>query len=156
MTLGLLLVTVGLLWLIADLGLLPDAAGRLWLLWPLLIVALGLELVFGPTPRGRRLSALILAVLLLASGFWLFAGKPSARAPFVHEEVRVPLEGGPDRVRLKLEAPVAVLELSALSEGDEDLLRADLERWPRQRIRLEKSRRAGRLELRLDSRGSGL
>ena len=155
MTLGWILVAVGLVWLLADLGYLPGAVREVWRLWPLLLVALGLELLFGRDPRGRRLSLLILVGLLLAAGFWLAFG-PSSSGPFVREELQVPLAEGVRSASLRLDAPVARLELSALPADAPALLKAELERLPRQRILLERQRRRDRATLRLRSEGRNL
>lgn len=152
MTLGWILIAVGLAWLLADLGYLPAGVIELW---PLLLVALGLELLLGRDPKGRRLSALVLVGLLLAAGFWLAFGPPSS-GPFVRESLRVPFTAGLQTAGLRLDAPVARLELSALPADAESLLDAELERLPRQRILLERKRRRERMELRLRSEGRNL
>ncbi|WP_456447139.1 LiaI-LiaF-like domain-containing protein [Oceanithermus sp.] len=155
MTLGWILIAVGLAWLLADLGYLPSAVLGLWRLWPLLLVALGLELLLGHDPKGRRLSALVLVALLFAAGFWLAFGPPPS-GPFVRESLRVPLAAEVRTARLRLDTSVAQLELSALPTDAETLLDAELERLPRQRILLERKRRGERMELRLRSEGRNL
>jgi len=153
---GLILVAIGLLWLLAELGVLPLSLADLWRLWPLILVGFGLELLLGSTPRGRRLAAAIFAALLAAALFWLAWPGSAGRGAFIRETYSVPLETGLERVRLRVNVPVARLDLARLPQPDTAVFRADLERLPRQRIVFTRKRRGDRLDIEIASRGRHL
>jgi hypothetical protein len=58
-----ILISAGVLLLLSNMGVLPDAAwGRLWQLWPVALIALGIDVLFG---RRSAVGAFIGAVLIL-------------------------------------------------------------------------------------------
>jgi hypothetical protein len=70
------LLGVGLLWLLANLGLLPGVtAGLLWRFWPLLLIGVGLDMIFG---RRSRLVGALIGLALVGSVVALLVLGPSA------------------------------------------------------------------------------
>jgi len=95
MTEGLVLIFIGLALLLRNLGLLPpDIIGHMWRLWPLLVIAWGIQIMAG---RGRmRLPTVLLLLLLLAAaGFLLFLVPRHGdwSAPVLRREHAEPLQG---------------------------------------------------------------
>ncbi len=61
-----ILITAGVLLLLSNLGLLPEAAwGRLWQLWPVVLIALGIDVLFGRRSAGGALIGLVLILMLV-------------------------------------------------------------------------------------------
>ncbi len=120
MTLGILLVFFGLLWLLAGVGVLPNAS-VVWRLWPLLVMALGFDLVLRRSPRRRVLAGLAAAALILLGLFLAFI--PSGGdGNFTEREVHIPLAGGVSEASLSIRTQIADLDISPLPTGNRDLL----------------------------------
>jgi hypothetical protein len=67
-----LLILAGVVFLLNNLDVLPWSIwGQLWRLWPLVLVAIGLDMLFGR--RSPVLSALVVLGVLAAAGGWLFS-----------------------------------------------------------------------------------
>lgn len=116
-----LLIGIGLVFLAQNLGWVQ--AG-IWLnllrLWPLILIAVGVDLLVPRRSWIGTLLSLLLILAVFAGGFWLsgvrFNGARSAQT----EAVTVPL-GSATRAEVRFSPPVAALELSALS-GSKDLV----------------------------------
>ncbi len=78
---GLIIVLIGIAFLLNNLGLLPpDFMHHLWRLWPLFVIAAGLQVMFGRS--GTRIGTILLVIfVILALGYLFFApihmGQPS-------------------------------------------------------------------------------
>ncbi len=145
MAVGVVLVALGLLlWLAPDWGLNPGALVKLW---PILLVALGLDLVLRNRRGGRWLAAaLALGLLVLA-----LAALPRASNRSLHTtSVQLAAPAEVREVALALEPKVARLELTG---GGTAALAGEVELLPGQRLVRREKRRENRLELRLTTRG---
>jgi len=89
---GLVLIAIGLLWLLRNLGILPGDVFRLimpW--WPLLLVFLGLKAIFLPR-RSTSIGALLLALVLLGVGYLgIFPAEQGVSGPWVTTTVPIPI-----------------------------------------------------------------
>jgi hypothetical protein len=128
------LITVGTVWLLSNLGLLPDPSwGMLWRLWPLVLIALGVEVLVGRrSALGAVLSALVLLVLLAgALGLVFYARHIPALSALVQEQgwqrqhVEHPVAGA-ERARIAIEWTSVPGRLSALSDSH-NLIEADVD-----------------------------
>src|SRR5262245_5381225 len=115
----LLLITVGSIFLLQNLGLVPwNLWGQIWRLWPLALVLIGLELLLGGRIRGAALGVLTL-VLLVAGVLALTAG-PTGRlgsAPSERSSFDQPLQGA-TQANVRVEFGAGELELRGLEPGD--------------------------------------
>ncbi len=153
MSFGLLLLVAGLLWLLGDLGLLPGGLTDLWRLWPLILVALGLDVLFRDRPDGRRASLLITLVLLALSIAWISLG--GERNRLRTENVSLDLPTGVELVSLELTPRLAEFELSAGEAGGE-LLAGKVELLPGERLRTSRRQRGDHLTVSLSTRSRRL
>ena len=118
----LLLISLGLVFLLNNLGVISwNVWNVLWRMWPVVLVAIGLDLVFG---RRSGVGAAISAVIILAmfaGAFWLvsFTGDVWA-GDQVLESISQPL-GDVSQAEVDISMDVGLLEVSALS-GTSDLL----------------------------------
>lgn len=148
----LILITIGILFLLANLGMLPftfwEIAARFW---PLILILIGLEIIFG---RRSMIGALIVVVLWLAligGVIWLsFAGGgvlPTNTA--VTDQLSQPL-GDIQSAALDLNIGIATTNVTALAPGAADLMSGTFAHTPGTRIVKNYSvvGSAARLELR--------
>ncbi|WP_457636974.1 LiaF transmembrane domain-containing protein [Oceanithermus sp.] len=149
---GIILILFGLVWLLSDLGLLGLDASRLWLLWPLVLVVLGLELLLGNRPRDRRAAVLLTLALLALSLFWLLpVGNGSTRT----EKLDIGLESGVERVALTISPIVADFSLASGAAGDR-LLTGEVELLPGEKLRTSSRRRGAQLTASIQVRAGHL
>ena len=118
----LLLIAVGSLLLLQNLGLLPWSLwGQTWRLWPLVLVLIGLELLLGGRVRGGALAVVTLG--LLAVGVWALVGAPGARVAGGERERRTfdqPLQGA-TQANVRAEFGAGELRIGALEPGGDRL-----------------------------------
>ncbi|WP_457627884.1 hypothetical protein [Oceanithermus sp.] len=148
MVVGVVLVALGLLlWLAPGWGLNPGVFAKLW---PILLVALGLDLLLRGRRRGRLLAAaLTLGLLVLA-----LAALPWASSRSLHTTaVQLAAPAGVREVALALEPKVAWLELTG---GGAAALAGEIELLPGQQLVRQEKHRGNRLELRLTTRGRSI
>ena len=128
------LITVGAVLLLANLGLLPEPSWVvLWQLWPLLLIALGVEVLIGRrSTLGAIFSALVLVVLLVAAfGLVFYAPNIPALSALVQEQswktqhVEYPL-AGVDRAKVELDWTSVPGDVRALA-GSDNLIEADVD-----------------------------
>lgn len=87
-----LLIGAGVVFLLNNTGVLPWSIwGQLWRLWPLILVAIGLDMLLG---RRSPLMSLAVVVLVLGGGAW-FLHSTGAFDPgnLVQSQLKVPLNG---------------------------------------------------------------
>ncbi|MBS3937124.1 MAG: hypothetical protein KGZ50_00940 [Peptococcaceae bacterium] len=121
---GIVLVFAGIVLLLRNFGFLPaDIWGHLWRLWPLLVVALGLEILLGR--RGGKLATVLLMVMMLAAVgyfFWAPAARPSEwgkGARVEHSE----LLRGLTEARVEIDLSAGVLNLGSLPDDSPSFYR---------------------------------
>ncbi|MBS1249884.1 MAG: hypothetical protein MAG431_01469 [Chloroflexi bacterium] len=84
--------------------------GSLWKLWPLILVAVGVDLIFKNQPRWTVIFPVGLVLLLVLGGIWLtgFSGEFSASSPIDAQQT---LEEGISRARLHIALGAGKLHL---------------------------------------------
>jgi len=113
-----LLVGLGLILLAQNLGW---VGGEIWWsllrMWPLILVAVGVDLLIPRRSALGTLVSLMLVVAVFVGGFWLSGARVRASLPGETETVSVPI-GNASRARIRFSPPVAALEIEALVSSD--------------------------------------
>jgi len=137
----LILIAVGAVFLLANLGLLqPEQLFRLLDLWPLLLIMLGLELIAWRVlpPRAAAAAGAVVLVLAVAGGLAYAAYGPRVDLGGQTADVAQPAQGL-DSATLRLDLGAANVEVHGGSTGG-DLFRAHLEYSGRQpSVRLDRA-----------------
>ncbi|HEX7587428.1 MAG TPA: DUF5668 domain-containing protein [Anaerolineae bacterium] len=151
----LILITLGVLFLLANFGMLPlsfwEIAARFW---PLVLILVGLELVFG---RRSAIGALVVVVLWLAlvgGVVWLASagGGVLPSAPLITETLSEPL-GDIKSATINLDIGVATTNVIALGAEASDLMKGTFAHSSG--IRIAKSYNVAANEGRLGLKGEG-
>jgi len=109
-----LLISLGGLLLLQVLGLLPVGLWDLLIrLWPLLLIALGLDMLIGHRTRGRALLVLFLAALLLIASLFLTAVRANL-APAGQSQAIIQSTHGVERAEVAIDFKSGEFNLSAL------------------------------------------
>ena len=131
-----LLIGIGLILLLNNAGMLQGSPWAvLWQFWPVLLIVIGVDILFGRSPTGRILSA-ILALLVVAGAIALMAVSPAVGPGFLGFRI------GGDLKTTHIEYPVSDIqsadikvsfstgrnELDALSDSA-NLIEADLRHY---------------------------
>jgi hypothetical protein len=113
-----LLIGLGLILLAQNLGW---VGAGIWLsllrMWPLILIAIGVDLLIPRRSALGTLVSLVLVVAVFVGGFWLSGARLTAVRPGATETVSVPV-GSATRARLHFSPPVAALDLEALKASD--------------------------------------
>jgi hypothetical protein len=129
----LVLIGLGVLFLLGNLGWLNGGLfDALLRLWPLLLIAVGLELVVGRRSAGAAWIIALLTLLAFGAGTWLIA----IRTPIAvagHETIEHPI-GNAERAAIHINSGVGTLQLGPLRDSA-NLVEADLDRWRGETIR---------------------
>ncbi len=156
----LIFIGAGVILLLANLGYLPwQSWAMLWRLWPLLLVALGIDLLIGRrSMRGAVLSALLILLLIAgAAVVVLFAQnippivQASSSADLRTESVHYSLAGA-ERASVSIDWASGTNTLGALSDSD-NLIEGDITH--RGRLIFDTATRGGRADVRLGSHFPG-
>jgi hypothetical protein len=115
-------VSFGVIFLLNNFGMLPwNAWDMLFRLWPLFIVAIGLDLLLGKRSMWLGLLGAVI-ILLLGAGLWsITAPRTAVGMTAVNSETISQPVGSAERARIYLNPAVASLKLQAL-ENSKDLL----------------------------------
>ena len=135
--LPLILIVAGILVLAANLGWL--AWGSLWNvldLWPVLLIAIGADLLTGGRFRWIIVVLTIVVLALAMTGRVPWLGTGSMSGPAEVHEVSIPLEDA-DRADIRLRVGVSELEVSA---GDDDLIEGTVRTGPNETFTQEVDR----------------
>ncbi|NMB76636.1 MAG: hypothetical protein GYA21_16090 [Myxococcales bacterium] len=142
---------LGIILLLSNLGVWPWGIGEsLWRLWPVLLIALGLDLVVGKQRRwlsGLLVTALLLCMAALAIGF------PESSADMRNETVVVAAPGA-GRARVELSPRIARLHLSAAPD-DGLMLSGTVRLRERERLLRDERREGDRAVVKLTQRRRG-
>jgi len=112
------LIGLGTVFLLANLGYLALNVWELiFRLWPILLIAIGLDIVIGRRSFLLSLVGLILIFALLIGALWLFGVRADAGQALDSEQISQPLDGA-ERARLVLEPAAGSLRLVAMSSPD--------------------------------------
>jgi hypothetical protein len=114
--LPLVLIGLGIVFLLSNLGVVDwEAFGNLVRLWPLLLVALGLDLLLGRGVLGGLVTFLIVAVVLAGIAVSVFYFGGPWQGPLVEEPISQSLEGA-SRAEVELAFGAGRLEVGASSD----------------------------------------
>ncbi len=109
--LGLILLAQNLGWVGADIWL------SLLRMWPLILVAVGVDLLIPRRSAWGTLLSLVLVLAVFVGGFWLSGVRLGGVRPGETETVSIPI-GNATRARIHFSPPVAALDLEALKGSD--------------------------------------
>jgi hypothetical protein len=87
-----ILIAVGVVLLLNNLGWTAITVWDLLRLWPVLLVAVGLDLLIGRRSAWGSIAVLIVLLLLIGGGLWLLSSTGPVRS-LTGEEVAIPLQG---------------------------------------------------------------
>ena len=156
----LVFIGAGVILLLSNLGYLPwQSWNMLWRLWPLLLVALGIDLLIGRRSTAGAIVSALLILLLIAgvAAVVLFAQNipPLAEATgpveLRSEHVQYPLDGV-ERASVTVDWTGGANTLGALSDSD-NLIEGDITH--RGRLIFDTTRHGSQADVRLGSRFSG-
>lgn len=117
-----ILIALGILLLLQNLNLLPWSIWDIILrLWPVLIIALGLDILIGRRSTWGAIAALLLTLAILAGALWLMG---PISGPGQIEEISQPLEGR-EQARIIIEPAVGQIDISA-QRGPDDLITGEI------------------------------
>jgi hypothetical protein len=126
----LILITLGLVFLMANLGMLGTNPWRLlWQWWPLILVLVGLEIFIGVLGRWSYVLSALLGVLVVIGtlalvGYLLLVNPQFGIAPAITSNLVQPM-GDVARAEVNLGLSFGSLKVSALPAGGTNLLEAD-------------------------------
>jgi hypothetical protein len=123
-----ILITVGILFLLSNLGVLNINFWQLWRLWPVLLILAGIDLIIGRRSAMGNVVALILALLVVAGAVGLALSSPEVFGPAgVESDLRFeePLDGV-ERADFRIGFAAGTLEITRLEDSG-SLIVADLE-----------------------------
>ncbi len=113
-----LFIGIGALLLLDNLGYLAISVLDFILsLWPVLLIAIGFDLVFGRRSVWLSLVGAVIVLAVLAGALWLYQGRIGAAQP-EGEQISQDLSGA-EAARIVLSPGVAALHVEALETGDE-------------------------------------
>jgi hypothetical protein len=117
-----LLIGFGLVFLAQNLGWVqPDIWLSLLRMWPLILIAAGIDLLIPRRSVWGTLLSLILILAVFAGGFWLSGVRPGSARAGEADSVSVPL-GDASQARIHFSPPVAALEIDALGDSSAVIL----------------------------------
>ena len=113
----LILIGLGIILLLNNLGILEWSVWEVILrLWPVLLIAWGLDLIIGRRSIWGSLLALVLIVALLAGALWLFGAGIGTGRVVAAEEIRQALDGA-TQAEVVIAPAVGTLYIEALPES---------------------------------------
>jgi hypothetical protein len=112
-----ILIGLGIILLLNNLGILEWSVWEVILrLWPVLLIAWGLDLIIGRRSIWGSLLALVLIVALLAGALWLFGAGIGTGRVVAAEEIRQALDGA-TQAEVVIAPAVGTLHVEALPES---------------------------------------
>ena len=112
-----ILIGLGVVFLLNNMGVLAWSVWEvIFRLWPILLVALGLEIILSRLSAWGSLLALVLTVVILAGALWLLGPNIRTGQSVAGEEVRQAL-GEASRARVVIEPGIGALYIEALPES---------------------------------------
>ena len=113
-----ILIGLGVVFLLNNLGILNWSVWDLVIrLWPVLLVAAGLDILIGRRSTLGALSSLVLTVVLVAGALWLYAGGMSIVPTGPGQEIIQSLDGA-TKAEIVLGPAVGSLHVEALQQVD--------------------------------------
>jgi hypothetical protein len=112
-----ILIGLGVVWLLNNMGLLAWSAWEvIFRLWPILLIAAGLEIILNRFSVWGSLLALVLTVAILAGALWLLRPGPGTGQVVGGEEISQAL-GEASRAEVVIEPGIGSLHLESLPES---------------------------------------
>ena len=112
-----ILIGLGVIFLLNNMGVLAWSVWEvIFRLWPILLVALGLEIILSRLSAWGSLLALALTVVILAGALWLIGPDIGTGQAVAGEEISQAL-GGATRAKVVIEPGVGSLHIEALPES---------------------------------------
>jgi LiaI-LiaF-like transmembrane region/Cell wall-active antibiotics response LiaF, C-terminal len=124
-----LLIGLGVTFLLVNLGMLsPSIWGVLLRIWPVILIAIGIDLLIGRRSILGRLLALVLILGVLAGGLWLGGVRIGSvqRGERVEGEAVSQALGGATRGQVSVDPAVGMLQVGALAAGSANLAEGDV------------------------------
>lgn len=122
----LILITIGILLLLANMGMLPLAFWEIAIrFWPLLLILIGLDVIFGRRSALGALAILVLWVALIGGMIWL-ASNQDGRFAFANAPVTDPISqplGDIKSASIDLQTGFSNCQVSALNSDSADLVK---------------------------------
>ncbi len=120
-----LLIGLGVTFLLTNLGMLSSSIwGVLVRIWPVILIAIGIDLLIGRRSILGRVLALVLILAVLAGGLWLGGvriGSIQQRGQAVQGESITQALGGASRGQVSVDPAVGLLHVGALEAGSANL-----------------------------------
>lgn len=147
------MIGLGIVFLLANLGVLIVDVWRVVLqLWPILLIAIGFDIVVGRKSRLGSLLGIVVVLAVLAAALWWIGVAPSGGQALVGETIVQPLDGA-TRAQVSLEPAAGVLRLGAMDSQDE-LIRGEISQDRFGGSLVSQSREGDLIIYRLRNRGS--
>lgn len=116
---GTLLTGLGIIFLLANLGLLAvDIWQMVFTLWPLLLIAFGFDILIARRSFWASLVGVLLILAILVGSLWLFNIQESNSQAVVGQEINQPLNGV-NQAKISIEPGVGRLFINALSQSND-------------------------------------
>ena len=124
-----LLIGLGLVFLLTNLGMLSTSIwGVLLRIWPVILIAIGVDLLIGRRSLWGLLLALVLILAVLAGGLWIGGvriGSIQRGQRVEGQAVTQPL-GGATRGMVRVDPAIGVVEAGALEAGSKNLVEGNI------------------------------
>jgi hypothetical protein len=123
-----ILITIGVLFLLSNLGVLNINFWELWRLWPVLLILVGLDLIIGRRSALGNLIALVLALLVIAGAVFLLVVSPDTIGlgrTAGNMQFDEPLDGV-ERADFQIGFAAGTLDIGRLEDSD-SLIEGDLQ-----------------------------
>ena len=124
----LVLISLGIVFLLNNLGIVSwDVWSLLWRMWPVLVVAIGLDLIFGRRSGIWSAITVVILIVLFAGAFWLFGISGDA---WVGEKVSMEVAqelGEADHAEILIRMNVGSLSLDSLESSSGMLIEGRVE-----------------------------
>ncbi len=112
-----ILIGLGVVFLLNNLGMVSwDMWDVILSLWPILLIAAGLDVLIGRRSALGSLLVLVLTLAILAGGLWLFETSVGTARGMITQEIGQPLDGA-SRAEVSIEPGFAALHIEALPES---------------------------------------
>jgi hypothetical protein len=112
------LIGLGAVFLLSNLGYLAlDVWQMVLRLWPVLLIAFGLDIAIGRRSLALSLVGVLIMLVVLVGALWLFGVSWSGGQVLPSEEVRQPVEGAAE-ARVVIKPAAGVLRIAALPSPD--------------------------------------
>lgn len=124
----LILITIGILFLLKNVGVVDwNLWSLLWRTWPVIIVAIGLDLIFGRRSGiGSAITAGVV-IVLFAGALWLFDATENTRHGDLITRSVVQELGSAEEAEVKIKMTVGLLKIDALEPSTDYLIRGEVE-----------------------------